>query len=166
MIHRILEACRLAATCDYYCKTGGLKKFWDGYDNEPVAWIDDPVSMTEHDEDSIQHLKNVFSTRNISIEIKYGSLVFDSSLVIIASNIDPTLLSKSCGTECSEPIYRRLTDTCGAYNVRKRKHVEGLELYVVDCIKKCVGSDIDAQKQLSACPPIVEIEFDKSLIPM
>ena len=49
------------------------------------------------------------------VEIKYGNMVFDSKLLIITSNIDPETLSIRCGEENREPIYRRLTDTCGAF---------------------------------------------------
>jgi len=30
---------------DYYSKMGGLSKFWDGYDNQPIVWIDDSYSL-------------------------------------------------------------------------------------------------------------------------
>jgi len=33
---------------DYYQKMGGLKRFWDGYDNQPIVWIDDPLPATDN----------------------------------------------------------------------------------------------------------------------
>jgi len=47
MVFRVLKALQKADVVDYYSKGGGLKKFWDGYDNQPIAWIDDPVSPDE-----------------------------------------------------------------------------------------------------------------------
>ncbi|PFX18615.1 hypothetical protein AWC38_SpisGene17016 [Stylophora pistillata] len=38
-------------------------KYWDGYDNQDVAWIDDPVCpQAQKDSESVQQLKNVMST--------------------------------------------------------------------------------------------------------
>ena len=44
-ISRLLNVIRkLYPKVDYYSKMGGLSKFFDGYDNQPITWIDDPVS--------------------------------------------------------------------------------------------------------------------------
>jgi len=38
MVFRVLKALQKADVVDYYSKGGGgLKKFWDGYDNQPIA---------------------------------------------------------------------------------------------------------------------------------
>jgi len=45
---------------DYYSKMGGLGKFWDGYDNQPICWIDDPIAASvvrTGDEEPVQRLK-------------------------------------------------------------------------------------------------------------
>ena len=64
-----------------------IKKFWDMYDNQHIAWIDDPVSAdATKDQQSIQQLKNFLSTGHATIEIKYGTMAFDTKLVIITGN--------------------------------------------------------------------------------
>ncbi|CAB3999376.1 replication-associated [Paramuricea clavata] len=113
-VFKVLKAFTDTGVADFYFKGGGLKKYWDGYDNQPIVWIDDPVTLdASRDSESVQQLKNVFSTGNAVVEVKYGSLTFDSKLVIITSNGAPEYLAASCGEENYEPILRRLTDTCG-----------------------------------------------------
>ena len=63
----------------------------------------------------MQQLKNVMSVGDCLVEVKYGSMVFDSNLLIITSNIHQMLLGTASGEENHDPIYRRLTDSCGAY---------------------------------------------------
>lgn len=79
----------------------GLKKFWDGLGGSK----------------SIQQLKNVMSVGDCYVEVKYGTMVFDSNLLIITSNIDPMKLAVACGEENCDPIYHRLTDTCEAFYI-------------------------------------------------
>lgn len=44
-VSRVLNTIRrLYPQIDYYSKMGGLSKYFDGYDNQPITWIDDPVS--------------------------------------------------------------------------------------------------------------------------
>ena len=78
-ISRILDTiAKCYHNVDYYCKMGGLDKFWDGYDNQPICWIDDPVSASVErhgDESAVQRLKNILSTGAIPCEIKGGSMV-------------------------------------------------------------------------------------------
>ena len=57
------------------------------------------------DMDSIQQLKNIFSTGNCQIEVKFGTMVFDSPIVIITSNASPRQIALSTG-EAAEPLYR------------------------------------------------------------
>ena len=83
---------RLYPTADYYAKMGGLSKYFDGYDNQPICWIDDPVSPAvcrTGDKDPVQRFKTVISTGEVLVEVKHGSMVLDSSLIIVTSNMDP-----------------------------------------------------------------------------
>ena len=57
---------------------------------------------------SIQQLKNIFSIGNYQIEVKYGTMVFDSPILIITSNPSARQIVLSTG-EAAEP-----TDTCGS----------------------------------------------------
>ena len=50
---------------------GGLLKYYDGYDNQPITWIDDPVSV--RDVQSAQVFNNAAGfTRPCQIEIKHS----------------------------------------------------------------------------------------------
>ena len=61
-----------------------IKKCRDGYGNKCICWIDNPVCMdVRKDMVSIQQFRNIFS---IGIEVKYGTMVFDSPIYIITSN--------------------------------------------------------------------------------
>lgn len=156
MVYRVLSALAQRNICDYYSKGGGLRKFWDGYDNQPISWIDDPVSPEPGVEtDSIQQLKNVMSIGDCIVEIKYGSLVFDSALLII-SNIHPVALANSCGDENRAPIYRRLTDTCGAFHIPKAHHLHYVAL--VETISEACNVQIPSDF-LEKLPPFYERDF-------
>lgn len=118
MVYRVLKTIQEMGLCDYFSKGGGLKKYWDGYDNQPITWIDDPVAPDSNkDSESVQQLKNVISTGDCIVEIKYGTMVFDSSILIITSNMSPQNLAVNCGEENYQAIYRRLNDTCGSFQL-------------------------------------------------
>lgn len=158
MVFRVLKTLAREGLIDYYSKGGGLKKYWDGYDNQPIAWIDDPVSPEEcRDSESIQQLKNVMSVGDCFVEVKYGTMVFDSNLLIITSNIDPMKLAVVCGEENRDPIYRRLTDTCGSYwlgNVSDN-HYHAL----CEFISESCGVQIDIDSILKQLPPMESRNF-------
>ena len=97
LVHQILESYK-QLNIHYFSKCGGLTKYWDGYDNQPICWIDDPVCMDpSKDMESIQQLKNIFSTGNCQIEVKFGTMVFDSPIDIITSNTSPRQIALSTG---------------------------------------------------------------------
>ena len=158
MVFRVLKTLHRLRLCDYFTKGGGLKKFWDGYDHQPVAWIDDPVSPDDgRESESIQQLKNVMSVGDCFIEVKYGTMVFDSALLIVTSNIDPMKLAVSCGEENRHAIHRRLTDSCGAYWLGEvlAEHYMGL----IKFIKECVGFECNKEEVLKALPPYEDHDF-------
>ena len=50
-------------------KSGGLHKYCEGYDNQPMAWIDDPVMPEGMSASECgQELKNVLSTGAARVE--------------------------------------------------------------------------------------------------
>ena len=158
LIHKILESYK-EHRVDYYSKCGGLSKFWDGYDNQEIAWIDDPVTMNAaKDKETIQHLKNIFSTGHCQIEVKYGTMVFDSKIVIITSNAGPRAIANSCG-ESAEPIFRRLIDTCGSYHFHMKGQREKLENYVYACLDKVLNKGIDVSRLKEKQPKIKNIYY-------
>ena len=89
-------------------------------------WIDDPIGTKDSkDLESVQRLKNILSTGPTYIEVKFGSMVFDSRLVIISTNIHPQLMAESMGPDNETAMYRRFTDTCGAHYIGTRDHARG-----------------------------------------
>ena len=125
---------------DYHCKLGGLDK-WDGYNNQPLVYIalvynDDPICMdNKYNSEAVQRLKNIMSHGDVQVGIKGGCMVFDSSLIIITSNLDPRDLAQSCGIDNFQAIFRRLTDTCSAHQVQTRDDCKMTE-YTVGMIKE------------------------------
>lgn len=120
-IHRTLEAIQDTYGIEYYQKMGGLKRFWDGYDDQPIVWIDDPLPPNDNNNDDKQHLRTVISTGKILVEIKFGSMIFDAKLLIISANQDASNMAYQFGVENHAPMYRRFTDTCGEYCIQDRK---------------------------------------------
>lgn len=81
-IHKLLE--EVYPALDYYLKKS-LSKYWDGYDNQPIVWIDDPIpSQTQITTEQASELKSVISTGPAYVEVKYGNMQFDSRLVILS----------------------------------------------------------------------------------
>ena len=135
---------------DHYVKLGGLSKFWDGYDNQPICVIDDPVlTDPKRDKDDIQALKNVMSNGPTQVEIKYGSMQFTSELIIITSNPGPGAIAQACGGENEEAIYRRLTDTLGSHNIDTQAKVRKIPKQILIAIKHIFHMDFDIDDVLS-----------------
>ena len=161
-IVRISKALRqLYPQLETYFKLGGLSKWMDNYNNEPIVVIDDPVnssSLKTGDEEPIQRFKNLISTGPVIVEIKCGSMVFDSPLVVILSNIHPEELAQACGLDNEEAIYRRLTDTCGAHKIDSRHDaVNKMTEHYLQCVKICMKHnydiDIDIEAVIQAIGP-------------
>lgn len=90
-ISRVLQAVyHLYPRLAFYKKMSELSKYWDGYDNQPIVWIDDPglFDMRYHPEEAAS-FKNVISNGAHTVEIKFGKMQFDSKLCIITANADP-----------------------------------------------------------------------------
>ena len=158
LVFQVLKTLARLNLCDYFTKGGGLKNFWDGYDNQPIAWIDNPVSPNEgkHSE-SIQQSKNVMSVGDCLVEVKYGTMVFDSNLLIVNSKIDPIKLAVACGEDNCDPIYHILTDTCGAFYLAKvhDKHYKAL----IGFISESCGLDLNPDEIIKALPPWERRDF-------
>lgn len=166
-IMRVLQSIyKLYPEVDYYCKLGGIDRWFDGYDNQKIVYIDDPIAVNvSRNEESVQRLKNVISTGDTLVEIKGGSMVFDSSLIIILSNMTPKALAESCGVDNANAIFRRFTDTCGAYQIRSRadclkKMVEHLILIIKRNMNAIHGLDIDVHKVVHNIMPVRLPKYD------
>lgn len=164
---RVLQAIQsVNSKIDYYCKLGGLDRWWDSYDNQPIVLIDDPVGMdAAMNKEPIQRLKNVMSHGDTFVEVKGGSMVFDSSLIIIISNQDPRTLAQTCGLDNFEAIFRRFTDSCGAHYVKTRKDcLEKMTEYTMLCIKKNMNCwkdlDFDISKAMHNIKNFIAPTYD------
>jgi hypothetical protein len=93
----------------FYSKLGGLSKWWDGYDNDPIVIIDDPgIFDPQRREEEIVYFKNIISTGAMEVEVKCGSMQFDSQLVIMSANFDPSVFYRSAGIFHQDSIQDRL----------------------------------------------------------
>ena len=167
-ISRVLNTIRkLYPTVDYYSKMGGLSKFFDGYDNQPICWIDDPVSPScfrTGDEEPVQRFKTVVSTGEILVEVKHGSMVFDSSLIIVSTNIGPDDMSKACGLDNEQAMYRRFTDTCGAFEIKNRSIARNNMIeHLIKIIAKNVEFNhdvtVDIEHVVRSIPAVKNLEY-------
>ena len=88
---------------------GGLRKYWDGYDNQPIVVIDDPGLFDPMNKgDDVHAFKSIISAEEHLVEIKFGSMQFDSHLVIIITNYDAGMLANSAGLENQDAVMDRL----------------------------------------------------------
>lgn len=113
-VNRILSYVRQHYGIDYYLKMSGLRKFWDGYDYQPIVWIDDPGLFVTNtggiDYEAADMFKALISHQPMLVEVKGASLQFRSKLVIITSNYSPIDLTGSVSVKDQPPIRERLED--------------------------------------------------------
>lgn len=124
---------------------GGLNKYFDGYDNDPIMWMDDPCTPDPHKlNEAAVTFKNVIgSTGPLQVEIKYGSMQFDSHLVIITSNLSPDRMANGFGTESCDAMYRRLQDPPQAIEMTSRQDCNRLKKYLIGVIRNIAEARLD-----------------------
>lgn len=149
----------------YYDKMGRLSKYFDGYDNQFTCWMDNPCTPDQCTNEAAVTFKNVVgSSGPCQVEIKYGSMQFDSHLIIITSNTHPDVMAESFGPESAQSMRRRFYDPPGQIAVKYRSKAKAL----VEKITKVIGTiakkrfditvDVDAVKAL--IPLVEHVEFD------
>jgi hypothetical protein len=163
---RTLKALEVEYEIPYYWKVNGFSKWWEGYDNQPICVIDDPVTFKGEfgENESKQVLKTVLSLGPSQIEIKFGNMQFTSHLVIILANMGPTAFAVSCGNEIKEAIYRRLTDTVPPMFVTTIEMCrEYMPQYVLEAIKriweKVFDIRLDKERVLDMMEPVETVDF-------
>ena len=168
-ISRVLNTIRKCyPKVDYYSKMGELSKFFDGYDNQPITWIDDPVSPScfrTGDEEPVQRFKTVISTGEILVEVKHGSMVFDSSLIIVSTNIAPDDMAKACGLDNEKAMFRRFTDTCGAHEIKttviaRNNLIEHLVTIIAKNVEFNHNIEIDGEYVIRSIPGVKTLVYD------
>ena len=145
----------------YYQKMGGMDKYFDGYDNDDIIWIDDPISNQDKpNNENVQRFKNVMSTGPTLVEVKFGSMVFDSKLIIITSNLHPMKMAQTMGLENIAPMYRRFTDTCGAYEIRDKETArKKMPHKIIQFIDTIFNLDLDIDSIYCALPVVHNIDY-------
>ena len=101
------------------------------------------------------------STGDTLVEVKYGTMVFDSKLVIVSSNLHPQEMATSMGSENIEPMYRRFTDTCGTHEVYTRKLArENLRIFLLKILKRKFELNYDIGDIYDNLPVCNHISFN------
>lgn len=156
-IHRTLEAIKAYYDLDYYAKSAGLSRFWDGYDNQRLVWLDDPVPEVCQPENK-QQLRNVLSTGPARVEVKFGSMQFDAELLIISCNYPASQMAMAFGSESYEPLLRRFTDTCGEFRVTTlNKH--NLPRLICNAVGTKLQIDINPNIIISRMYDVVHFDY-------
>lgn len=134
---------KLYSPIDYYVKVGGLNKWWDGYDNQPIVCIDDPGMFNPQYNDDAIAFKTAISAEAMKLEIKGGVVQFDSRLVIVLSNAAPELLAESSGPYHTQAVLDRLTGTRSckgkAVYITKKQDRDRLITYITNIVKEFVA---------------------------
>ena len=109
-----------------YSKSGGLTKYFNGYDNQTIVWMDDPCPIETRTQEMATIFKNVVgSSGPCQVEIKFGAMQFDSHLIIITTNVPPDHMAESFGSFSNEAMYRRfIYYTHGASLLPGQSHVQ------------------------------------------
>ena len=106
-----------------------MEKYWDHYDNQPIVWIEDPGDFdTKFNVDDVNAFKMLISTGACLMEVKYGSVQFDSYLVIVTSNVAPWDLAHSAGPTSFQPVMDRVDGNHAARKfiyARNKEYVRG-----------------------------------------
>ena len=101
---------------------------------------------TSKDMDSIQQLNNIFSTGNCQIEVKFGTMVFGSPIVIITSNASPRQIALSTG-EVAEPYEEFVSEHFNTTVDDCHRRIERARSSVPDEIKDMVEELSEKTKQ-------------------
>ena len=136
-VRRVLEG--LKATnkeYDYYCKMSGFSKWWEGYDNQPITWIDEIGLASEYNAGQIAlQVKSLFLNKNPQrVEVKGKSLNFDFKLVIMCSNYTVEEVVSSMKDQDQEAVKRRFTSYCYLENVNTVKKRKSLYMSLMQIV--------------------------------
>ena len=141
-----------------------LTKYWDGYDNQPIVWIDDPgeFDMKFHPEE-VAAFKNVISNGPHTVEIKYGSMQFDSKLCIITTNLTPGRFLRSSGPNF-DALDRRIgrdsiigaPEHCSSLEYCKTKLYKHAFKIIAQIARVYFNIELDVNYLINVLPPIME----------
>ena len=103
------------------------------------------------------------------MEVKHGTMVFDSSLIIVTSNIAPGDMALACGRDNEDAMYRRFTDTCGSHliaNVKTARNnlVEHLVKVIARNVEFNHDVDIDVEYVIRSIPGVRNVMYDVELM--
>ena len=109
--------------------------------------------------------QTVISYGEILIEVKHGSMVFDSSLIIISTNIDPEAMAKACGIDNECAMHRRFNDTCGAHEIpdarrARNQLVEHLTKIIARNMSHVHNIQIDVSYVIKSIPGVNSLTYE------
>ena len=141
-------------------------KYFDGYDNQPIVWMDDPCPVENRTQETATIFKNIVgSTGPCQCEIKFGSMQFDSHLIVITTNVPPDVMAESFGQFSNQAMMRRFTEPMKDIRVDSRELAIKLKKYLIQVIKVLAKDrfdiDIDVEYVLSKLPRV-----EKSVYPV
>ena len=150
---------RLYPKLCYYSKSGGLTKYFDGYDNQPIVWMDDPCPIETRTQEMATIFKNVVgSSGPCQVEIKFGAMQFDSHLIIITSNVPPDNMAESFRSYSNEAMYRRFTQPLDPIYALNREVCVKMKKFLVQVIaakaKDVYDIDVDVNYVVSQFPVV------------
>ena len=156
---------------DFFVKSGGLTKWWAGYDNQPICLFDDTDNVESKDPNTMDcsTLKQIMSTGQCQVEVKHSHMTFNSHLIIWVSNYTPEEFSRKWGGGKGEGVamLRRFTNDYGAVEVDTPERARGLMammLYILNIHFDRTVQYADFQKHIGAPPtPIDQTKYNLDL---
>lgn len=111
-LKRILGCLRECYGVEYFKKGGGLSKWWDGYDYQPICWIEDPGGFKDGNGipqmKDVENFKRLISDGECQMEVKFGTVQFRSYLVVIDTNPSPEGIADKLPLHDQEAILNRI----------------------------------------------------------
>ena len=121
-----------------------MTKYFDGYDNQPIVWMDDPCPVENRTHETATIFKNVVgSTGPCQVEIKFGAMQFDSHLIIITTNVPPDAMAESFGNYSNEAMMRRFTHPMQDIYVIDRSRAIKMRKYIIQVIAASADDRFD-----------------------
>ena len=156
---RVLNWFRQNHGLEYYTKMGGISRFFDGYDWEPIILLDDPVEPKKGaDSVDLAAMKNLINEHERFVEIKGSSMPFDSKLIIITSNISPVEFAMAFGNSCFEAIKRRLDGDPQAVQVDVQDR-DRLTMYLIKIVAEAFDIYCEPAKIFADLEPVNKKTF-------
>ena len=129
-VKMVLDQLQDMGACSRFYKPIGVSKWWNGYDNQDIVVMDDPV-LGRGSGDSRQLFLHCINPDDCQVEIKGGMCNFDAKLLIIITNYS---VGQFC--ECFEEVHRdairrRITGDALPYHLQERELAKQFQAYLL-----------------------------------